>query len=115
VEREPTPECAAVRRIADQRTPSTRPRQQFPDHAPAAITPRQGDPVTGDLSREPRRTIDRTISATCQMHGSKGFCNLRVTRAGDGIVLNPHVAGSCVIALDEAGTDALRDLLIEWQ
>jgi hypothetical protein len=36
-------------------------------------------------------------------------------KAGDGIVLNPHVAGSCVITLDEAGTDALRDLLIEWQ
>ena len=68
--------------------------------------------MTGDLSREPRRTIDRTIVATCQIHGARGFCNLRVTKAGDGIVLNPHVAGSCVITLDEAGAAALRDLLI---
>ena len=63
----------------------------------------------------PRRTIDRTISATCEIHGAKGFCNLRVTKAGDGIVLNPHVAGSCVITLDAAGVVALRELLIEWQ
>jgi hypothetical protein len=38
-----------------------------------------------------------------------------VTKAGDGIALNPHVAGSCVITLDEADTAALCDLLIEWQ
>ena len=63
----------------------------------------------------PHRTIDRTISATCQTHGAQGFCNLRVTKTGDGIVLNPHVAGACVITLDETGTAALRDLLIEWQ
>ena len=62
----------------------------------------------------PGRALDRTITATCQVHGAKGFCNLRVTKAGDGIVLNPHVAGSCVITLDEAGVAALRDLLIEW-
>jgi hypothetical protein len=113
VEREPTPEGAAVHRIADQHTPNARPQQQFTDRAAGSDTDPGG--VTGDLSREPRRTIDRTISATCQIHGARGFCNLRVTRAGDGIVLNPHVAGSCVITLDEAGTTALRDLLIEWQ
>ena len=113
MEREPTPEGAAVHRIADQRPPNTRPRQQFTDRAAGSDTDPGG--VTGDLSREPRRTIDRTISATCQIHGSKGFCNLRVTKAGDGIVLNPHVAGSCVNTLDEASTAALRDLLIELQ
>jgi hypothetical protein len=61
------------------------------------------------------RAIDRTISATCQIHGAKGFCNLRVTKTGGGIVLDPHVAGSCVITLDDQGAAALRDLLIEWQ
>lgn len=63
----------------------------------------------------PHRTIDRTISATCQIHGATGFCNLRVTKTGDGIVLNPHVAGACVITLDQTGNIALRELLIEWQ
>ena len=63
----------------------------------------------------PHRTIDRTISATCQTHGAKGFCNLRVTKTGNGLVLNPHVADACVITLDEAGTTTLRNLLIEWQ
>jgi hypothetical protein len=62
-----------------------------------------------------RRAIDRTIPSTCQNHGARGFCNLRVTKADDGIVLDPHVAGSCVITLDEADAATLRDLLIEWQ
>jgi hypothetical protein len=30
------------------------------------------------------------------------------------IVLDPHIAGSCVITLDEAGACALRDALTEW-
>ena len=38
-----------------------------------------------------------------------------MTKAGNGIVLDPHVAGSCVITLDEADATTLRDLLIEWQ
>jgi hypothetical protein len=64
----------------------------------------------------PRRAVGRTISATCQTHGAaRGFCNLRVTKAADGgIVLDPHVAGYCVVTLDEAGAGALRNVLIEW-
>jgi hypothetical protein len=58
--------------------------------------------------------IDRTISATCTIHGARGFCNLRVTKIGGMIVLDPHVACSCVIALDEGGAVEMRDLLIEW-
>ncbi len=71
--------------------------------------------VPGQHQPRPRRADNRTISATCQLHGSTGFCNLRVTKAGDGIVLDPHVGGACVLTLDEAGTAALRDLLIEWR
>ncbi len=64
----------------------------------------------------PRRAVGRTISATCQTHGeARGFCNLRVTKTADGgVVLDPHVAGYCVVKLDEAGAGALRNVLIEW-
>jgi hypothetical protein len=56
---------------------------------------------------------DRTISITCQIHGSKGFCNLRVTKIDGEIVLNPHVDGSCVLRLDEAAASQLFDMLGE--
>ena len=64
----------------------------------------------------PHRAADRTISASYQTHGeARGFCNLRVTKAADGgIVLDPHVAGYCVVTLDEAGAGALRNVLTEW-
>ena len=61
------------------------------------------------------RAVDRTISATCQLHGARGFCNLRVTKVGDGIMLDPHVGGSCVLTLNGAETAALRNVLIEWR
>lgn len=50
---------------------------------------------------------DRTISATCQTHGSKGFCNLRVTKIDGEIVLNPHVGGFYVLRLDEVAATQL--------
>ncbi len=56
----------------------------------------------------------RTISTTCQIHGSKGFCNLRVTKIDGEIVLNPHVDGSCVLRLDETAATQLFDMLGEW-
>jgi hypothetical protein len=57
---------------------------------------------------------DRTIATTCQIHGSRGFCNLRVSKINGEIVLNPHVAGSCVIRLDETAATQLFDILGEW-
>ncbi|MGH3811981.1 MAG: hypothetical protein ACRDUV_05930 [Pseudonocardiaceae bacterium] len=63
----------------------------------------------------PARANDRTIPVTCTTHSSgRGFCNLRVTKVDDDIVLDPHVAGCYVITLDEADTTALFDLLGEW-
>jgi hypothetical protein len=64
----------------------------------------------------PHRAVGRTISVTYQTHGeARGFCNLRVTKAADGgIVLDPHVAGYCLVTLDEAGAGALRNVLTEW-
>jgi hypothetical protein len=57
----------------------------------------------------------RTIPSTCQTHrGPMGFCNLRVTKVNDSIVLDPHVAGCCVITFDAEQATALRDTLTEW-
>lgn len=62
--------------------------------------------------RDPNR---RTIPATCRTHGGpRGFCNLRVTKVDGEIVLDPHIADMCVIALDEAAANQLLDALGEW-
>ncbi len=58
---------------------------------------------------------NRTVAATCRTHrGCKGFCNLRLTKGNGEIVLNPHVAGCCVISLDEIEARVVRDTLTEW-
>lgn len=56
----------------------------------------------------------RTIPTTCQIHGSKGFCNLRLTKTDGEIVLDPHVGGACVLRLDEGAATQLFELLGEW-
>lgn len=57
----------------------------------------------------------RTIPSTCRTHGGyRGFCNLRLTKVGSSIVLDPHVTDCCVIELDEEQATAVRDTLIEW-
>ncbi|MGH4010660.1 MAG: hypothetical protein ACRDTH_21280 [Pseudonocardiaceae bacterium] len=43
-----------------------------------------------------------------------GFTNLMVSKRDGAIVLDPHVAGSCVLILDETAATALFDLLGEW-
>jgi hypothetical protein len=57
---------------------------------------------------------DCTIPVTCQIHGARGFFNLRVSKIDGEIVLDPHVAGSCVLSLDEAAATQLFDILGEW-
>jgi hypothetical protein len=55
------------------------------------------------------------ISATCTTcRDGIGFANLMVSKHHGGIKLDPHVAGFCVITLDEDRTRALLDLLGEW-
>ena len=58
--------------------------------------------------------LDRTILTTCQIHGCRGFCNLRVSKIDGEIVLNPHVDGSCVLKLDRTAATQLFDILGEW-
>jgi hypothetical protein len=68
--------------------------------------------VSSDL---PWSATRRTIPATCHTHrGCRGFCNLRVSRAHDEIMLDPHVTGSSVISLNEDGALAVRDTLTEF-
>jgi hypothetical protein len=59
-------------------------------------------------------TPDRTIPTTCQIHGCRGFCNLRVSKTDSEIVLNPHVDGSCVLRLDRTAANQLFAALKEW-
>jgi hypothetical protein len=63
----------------------------------------------------PAGNTHRTIPTTCKTHrGCTGFCNLRVTRIEEGIELDPHVTGACVIALGQTAVTALFDLLGQW-
>jgi hypothetical protein len=44
-----------------------------------------------------------------------GFTNLVVTKRRDGDVeLDPHVAGCCLVRLDEDGARVLSEALQEW-
>jgi hypothetical protein len=63
----------------------------------------------------PNKRRRKAIPATCGTHrGPIGFANLLVSMQGGWIVLDPHVTGECVIALDEEGGKKLRNILTEW-
>jgi hypothetical protein len=68
--------------------------------------------ATANASRENRKAIP----VSCGVHQDpRGFANLVVERKPHGkIVLDVHVAGACVIILDEAGATALFDVLGKW-
>jgi hypothetical protein len=62
----------------------------------------------------PNKRRRKAIPAMCGMHrGPIGFANLLVSMQGGSIVFDPHVTGACVIALDEEGAKALRNILTE--
>ena len=71
-----------------------------------------GQPQPGEL--QTRRMNELTIIVTCSAHGARGFCNLRITKVGREITLDPHVAGGCVIVLDEIAASAVFDMFGEW-
>jgi hypothetical protein len=63
----------------------------------------------------PNKDRRKAIPATCGLHrGPAGYANFLVSMQGGTIVLDPHVTGSCVIALDEEGAKTLRNILTEW-
>lgn len=55
------------------------------------------------------------IHASCSVHqGARGFTNLVIRKLNGEIELDPHVDGSCKLALAEDAAGMLRDALIEW-
>ncbi len=63
----------------------------------------------------PNKRRRKAIPATCGVHrGPIGFANLLVSMQGGSIVLDPHVTGECVIALDEEGATALCNTVLRW-
>ncbi|MGB6164382.1 MAG: hypothetical protein WCF33_09780 [Pseudonocardiaceae bacterium] len=60
----------------------------------------------------------RVLPATCALHrGPIGFTNLVVRTLDDGWIefeFDPHVAGACVITLDEPAATELFDALGKW-
>lgn len=66
-------------------------------------------------AKGPNKRRRKAISATCGLHrGPVGFVNLLVSMQGRTVVLDPHVTGDCVIALDEDSATTLLYLLTEW-
>ncbi|HEY3894976.1 MAG TPA: hypothetical protein VGL88_06370 [Pseudonocardiaceae bacterium] len=71
--------------------------------------------MTNGTNDEPAERGRRVIHATCAIHpGSRGFCNLVITREDGDIILNPHTTGACVLILDETEARSMRDVLTEW-
>lgn len=52
------------------------------------------------------------IPAACQVHQGSG--RLMVSRQEQGIVLDAHADGCCVLALDHSAVTLLADVLGEW-
>lgn len=73
-------------------------------------------PDTPDVPDQPRpgRANELTITVTCSAHGARGFCNLRITKVGGEITLDPHVAGGCVLIFDETAATAVFDVFGQW-
>jgi hypothetical protein len=63
----------------------------------------------------PNKRRRKAIPATCGVHrGPEGFANLLVSMQGATFVLDPHVTGECVIALEEDSAEMLCSILTVW-
>ena len=57
----------------------------------------------------------RAIPAAYQVdEGCREFCALRVSKTKGEIMLDPYIAGACVVSLEESGALAMRNTLTEW-
>ena len=63
----------------------------------------------------PNKRRRKAIPVTCGVHrGPEGFANLLVSMQGRTVVLDPHVTGECVIALEEDSAEILCSILTVW-
>lgn len=63
----------------------------------------------------PNKDRRKAIPATCGLErGPVSVTNLMVSVQGGSIVLDPQVAGACVMSLDEEGVKLLRNILSVW-
>jgi hypothetical protein len=63
----------------------------------------------------PNKRRRKAIPVTCGVHrGPEGFANLLVSMQGGTVVLDPHVTGECVIALEEDSAEILCSILTVW-
>jgi hypothetical protein len=63
----------------------------------------------------PNKRRRKAIPVTCGVHrGPEGFANLLVSMQGATVVLDPHVTGECVIALEEDSAEMLCSILTVW-
>jgi hypothetical protein len=73
------------------------------------------DPSGSDQGGHSTTDRRKVIPATCALEGGPvDVTNLVVSKRNGTIVLDPQVAGSCVISLDEDGATTLCDLLTVW-
>ncbi|MGH3781239.1 MAG: hypothetical protein ACRDRO_11615 [Pseudonocardiaceae bacterium] len=70
--------------------------------------------TTTDICDTRPTSHHRTILTTCRVHGAEGFCNLRLTKTGGTIEIDPHVDGGCVIVLDEKAAGEVFDAIGAW-
>ena len=68
-----------------------------------------------DSGGHPTNHRRKAIPAACALEGGPvEQVNLMVSKRHGTIVLDPQIAGSCVISLDEQGATTLGDLLSVW-
>jgi hypothetical protein len=57
----------------------------------------------------------KAINGWCALHGGvRGFSNIVIRKVEDGIELDPHAVGACVLAIDEENTRTMVETVAEW-
>ena len=73
------------------------------------------NPSVLDSGGHPTNHRRKAIPETCALErGPVEDVNLMVSKRDGTIVIDPQIAGSCVISLDEEGATTLGDLLSVW-
>ena len=66
-----------------------------------APTPTRPVPSTDHITNVTQER--KVINGWCALHGgARGFSNIVIRKVEDGIELDPHTVGACVLTIDEA-------------